>query len=140
MSSSKHNMIHALEFECQTPLMFYERCASCAQFHKDCPDLSLGIEVLRGKKKIVYNNDVQFEKSLLAQSFNCLTPLYYIENTRKSCAHRGRCREEGLLIALLSGKKKLVHAQKKALEFPRLARRTEKENVLEKKVQKTAAS
>ncbi len=140
MSSSEHNMIHALEFECQTPLMFYERCASCARFNKDCKDLSLGIEILRGKKKIVYDNDIQSEESLLAQSFNCLTPLYYFENTRKNCAHRGRCREEGLLIALLSGKKKLVYVQKKALEFPRLARRTEKEGVLESKVQRTAAS
>ena len=94
MSSSKHNMIHALEFECQTPLKFYERCSSCARFDTDCPDLSLGIEILRGKKKIVYDNDVQSEESLLAQAFNCLTPLYYFENTRKNCAHRGRCREE----------------------------------------------
>ena len=140
MSSGKHNMIHALEFECQTPLLFYEKCASCPRVNADCPDLLLGIEVLRGKKKIVYDGNDNSEDSLSATSFNCLTPLYYFEKTRENCAHRGRCREEGLLIALLSGKKKLVYAQKKALEFPRLARRIEKEGVLERKIQKTVTS
>ncbi len=139
MCSGKHNMIHALEFECQTPFLFYEKCASCPRFIENCPDLLLGIELLRGKKKIVYNPNDNSEDSLSATSFNCLTPLYYFEKTRKNCAHHGRCREEGLLIALLSGKKKLVFSKKKTIEFPRIIRRYKKEDIVVGKVQKTAA-
>ena len=138
MKKSKHSMIHALEFECQTPQKFYENCASCPRFIDDCPDLALGMAILRGKKKIVYSEELKTDDTVDASSFNCLAPLYYIEKTRQNCAHQGRCREEGLLIALLSGKKEMVYAQKKAVEFPRLARRFEKEDIREKQAPKMA--
>jgi hypothetical protein len=75
-----------------------------------------------------------------AGSFNCLAPLYYIEKTRLNCAHQGRCREEGLLIALLSGKKEMVYAQKKAVEFPHIARRHEKKDIRKGEIQKVVGS
>jgi hypothetical protein len=140
MKRSKPAMIHALEFECQTPQKFYENCASCPRFTDDCPDLALGIEILRGKKKIIYNEELQDKDTVDARSFNCLAPLYYIEKTRQNCAHQGRCREEGLLIALLSGKKEMVYAQKKAVEFPRLERRHEKKDIREGEIQTMVVS
>lgn len=140
MKRSKPGMIHALEFECQTPQKFYENCASCPRFTDNCTDLALGIAILRGKKKIVYNEEIQTKDTVDARSFNCLAPLYYIEKTRQNCAHQGRCREEGLLIALLSGRKEMVYAQKKAVEFPRLAHRHEKEDIREGEVPKAAIS
>ena len=138
MKRSKPAMIHALEFECQTPQKFYENCASCPRFANDCPDLALGMAILRGKKKIVYSEELKTDDTVDASSFNCLAPLYYIEKTRQNCAHQGRCREEGLLIALLSGKKEMVYAQKKAVEFPRLERRRKKTDIREKQVPKVA--
>jgi hypothetical protein len=140
MEKNTHRMIHALEFECQTPQKFYEHCAACPQFTENCPDLALGIAILRGKKKIVYNEELKTKDTVDAKSFNCLAPLYYIQKTRQNCAHQGRCREEGLLIALLSGKKEMVYAQKKAVEFPRLARRLEKEDIREGEAPKAVVS
>ncbi len=110
-------LIHALEFSCQSPLKFYQRCSSCAWFGDDCVDLELGRDILRGKKKLVYSRD-NLEDVVYAGSFKCLAPLYYFEKSRSKCAHRGRCREEGLLLALLSGKKKLVYSKKIAIELP----------------------
>jgi hypothetical protein len=111
-------VVHALEFECQAPLRFYEHCASCPRFHEDCPDLALGREILRGKKKVVYNGDARLEDEVNVGDFRCLAPLYYFEKSRKNCAHEGRCREEGLLLALLSGKKSLDYSQKSAIQLP----------------------
>jgi len=118
MKNNKSGMIHVLEFNCQAPLNFYEHCISCARFGDDCPELKLGIELLRGKKKLVYNEDLQSEDTIHISQFNCLAPLYYFEKSRRNCAHQGRCREEGLLLALLSGKKELDYTQKTAVEFP----------------------
>ena len=140
MEKNAPGMIHALEFECQTPQKFYEHCAACPRFTENCPDLALGIAILRGKKKIVYNEELQTKDTVDAKSFKCLAPLYYIQKTRQNCAHQGRCREEGLLIALLSGKKEMVYAQKKAVEFPHLARRHEKKDIREGEVQKVVIS
>jgi hypothetical protein len=50
MKSGKSGAIHALEFTCQAPLKFYEHCNSCPRFGDDCPELALGVELLRGKK------------------------------------------------------------------------------------------
>jgi len=82
----------------------------------------MGKEVLRGKKKIAYGNE-RAEDSIHVSAFNCLTPLYYFEKSRKKCAHAGRCREEGLLLALLDGKKTLDYSHKEVTELPRVRRR-----------------
>ncbi len=125
MEDYRAGTIHALEFSCQAPLKFYERCSNCARFADECPDLELGKDILRGKKKLVYAKDSS-EDGVHATSFKCLAPLYYFEKTRSKCAHEGRCREEGLLLALLSGKKNLVYTQKAAIEIPlRKVRRKE---------------
>jgi len=118
MNTRKPKTIHATEFNCQTPLKFYEHCASCSRFD-GCPDLALIKEVLRMKKGVNYNRDVYSARGELegsrysvdANVFNCLAPLYFFEKTRKKCAHEGRCREEGLLLALLAGKKALEYSQ-----------------------------
>lgn len=109
--------IHALEFSCQSPLRFYERCSSCPRFKGNCPDLKLGVEILRGKIKLTYGNDGS-QDCVHASSFNCLAPLYYFEKTRSNCAHQGRCREEGLLLALLTGKKTLDCSEKQVIPLP----------------------
>lgn len=119
MTNGHSGMIHALEFGCQAPLRFYEHCAACPRFGESCDDLRLGRDVLRGKKKLVYNTDDYDEGSVHASSFKCVAPLYYFEKTRSACGHKGRCREEGLLLALLSGKKELSFAQKVPIELPR---------------------
>lgn len=135
MKSKHSGTIHALEFGCQAPLKFYEHCASCARFGDDCPDLALGREVLRGKKRIVYDGEPLPEDSISATAFKCLAPLYYFEKSRKACAHQGRCREEGLLLALLNGKKELVYAQKEAIKLPRLTPRLEEVETREEMIQ-----
>jgi len=114
--------ISVLEFGCQAPLRFFEHCARCPRFGDDCQDLVMGKEILRGKKKIAYGND-QTEDSIAVSAFSCLTPLYYFERSRKKCAHAGRCREEGLLLALLDGKKILDYSHKEVTELPRIRRR-----------------
>jgi hypothetical protein len=113
--------ISVLEFGCQAPLRFFEHCAACPRFEDDCPDLKMGKEVLSGKKKIVYGYQ-QGEDAIHIGAFNCLTPLYYFERTRKKCGHAGRCREEGLLLALLDGKKALDYSHKEVTELPRRRR------------------
>ena len=140
MTKSASGMVHALEFDCQAPLKFYEHCSSCPRFDDECPDLALGKEILRKKKKVVYNNDFDSNDSVHASAFNCLAPLNYFEKSRKKCAHQGRCREEGLLLALLSGKKELVYTQKTVVQFPNLKRRYEELETLEKATQETAKS
>lgn len=114
--------ISVLEFGCQAPLRFFEHCARCPRFEDDCPDLKMGKEILSGKKKIVYRYQ-QGEDAIHMSAFNCLTPLYYFERTRKKCGHAGRCREEGLLLALLDGKKTLDYSHKEVTELPRVRRR-----------------
>jgi hypothetical protein len=136
MKSKRSGTIHALEFACQAPLRFYEHCASCARFGDECPDLALGKEVLRGKKRIVYSGEPLSEDSVDVKAFKCLAPLYYFEKTRKSCAHQGRCREEGLLLALLGGKKELVYAQKEAIQLALLRPRQEEAETREKVAQR----
>ncbi len=119
MKSRKSGVIHATEFSCQTPLKFYEHCSSCPQFD-GCSDLALIKEILRMKKDVNYNRDLYSARGELEGSrysvdsnvFNCFAPLYFFEKTRKKCPHEGRCREEGLLLALLTGKKKLDYSQK----------------------------
>ena len=58
--------------------------------------------------------------SIHMSAFNCLAPLYYIEHSRIKCPHAGRCREEGLLLALLDGRKVLDYSHKKIIELPRV--------------------
>jgi hypothetical protein len=109
--------VHVLEFGCQAPLKFYEHCQACARFGDECPDLNLGMEILRGKKKLVFEQAAPGE-GVHASSFKCLAPLYYFEKSRLSCAHEGRCREEGLLLALLGGKRKLDYSQPTVISLP----------------------
>jgi hypothetical protein len=109
--------VHVLEFGCQAPLRFYEHCSTCPRFGEDCPDLQLGLEILRGKQKLVYEQ-VPPGEGIQAGSFKCLAPLAYFEQSRLSCAHEGRCREEGLLLALLTGKRHLDYSQISAIELP----------------------
>ena len=122
MARKSSKTISVLEFGCQAPLRFFEHCVSCARFGDDCPDLAMGKEVLRGKKKIAYT-DEQAEDTISLSTFNCLTPLYYFERSRKKCAHSGRCREEGLLLALLDGKRTLDYSHKEVADLPRIRRR-----------------
>ena len=114
--------ISILEFGCLAPLKFFEHCSNCARFGDNCPDLSLGKDILRGKKKIAYGDD-QTDDAVHITAFNCLTPLYYFERSRNKCAHEGRCREEGLLLALLDGKKTLDYSHKEVTELPKVRRR-----------------
>ncbi|UCD87012.1 MAG: hypothetical protein JSV01_04400 [Desulfobacterales bacterium] len=109
--------ISVLEFRHPAPVKFFEHCAKCARFGDDCPDLKLGREVLRGKKKVAYGDEVSRD-SIHMSAFNCLAPLYYIERSRIKCAYAGRCREEGLLLALLDGKRVLDYSCKKIIELP----------------------
>ena len=124
MNSKNSKIIHATEFHCQTPLKFYEHCRSCPQFDK-CPDLALIKEVLRMEKSINYNRELYSARGVLEGSrhsvdstaFHCVAPLSYFEKTRKKCPHEGHCREEGLLLALLTGKKKLDYNHKVIIEL-----------------------
>ncbi|MEW6665683.1 MAG: hypothetical protein AB1512_10755 [Thermodesulfobacteriota bacterium] len=119
MGNSRRKGIHVLEFECEHPLRFYGRCSACARFGEGCADLSVGAELLRGKRRLVYNADeAEREGVVYAGAFNCTAPLRYFEATRKACGHEGKCREEGLLIALLSGKKGLEHGHKEIAGLP----------------------
>ncbi len=113
--------ISVLEFVCQAPLRFFEHCARCPRFGDDCPDLTLGKEVLSGRKRIEYRYQ-RGKDTIPVSAFNCLAPLYYFERSRKKCGHAGRCREEGLLLALLNGKKTLDYSHKEATELPRVRR------------------
>ena len=131
MKRDVSGMIHALEFGCQTPLKFYEHCSSCPRFDDSCPDLMLGKEVLSGKKKLAYSREKQGEGKVHVDTFDCAAPLYYLEKTRKTCGHEGRCREEGLLLALLSGKKELDYRQKTALELPSIKTRSKEKKTQE---------
>lgn len=119
MGNGKSRMVHVLEFGCQAPLKFYLHCSACPQSEEDCTDLMLGKEILGGKKKLVYNGTDYVEGSVHASSFNCTAPLQYFEKSKKKCGHMGRCREEGLLLALLSGKRGLDYSQKTTIEIPR---------------------
>ncbi len=125
MEGTRRGTIHVMEFGCESPIRFYERCGACPRFD-NCPDLALGKEILRGKNQIDYHAEGGLGEGVDAKKFNCLAPLNYFEKTRKMCAHKGRCREEGLLLALLSGKKKLDYAQKTAIQFPRPMHREKK--------------
>ena len=130
MVNRSSKTISVLEFGCQAPIRFFEHCAGCPRFGDECPDLAIGKDVLRGKKKIAYGNE-QAEDTIHVSAFNCLTPLYYFEHSRKKCAHAGRCREEGLLLALLDGKKILDYTHKEVTELPRVRRRKVAKRVAE---------
>ena len=118
MRRRRSRKISVLEFRHQAPLRFFEHCAKCARFGNHCPDLALGKEVLRGKKKIAYGDEAA-EDSIHMSAFSCQAPLYYIERCRMKCPRGGRCREEGLLLALLDGKKVLDYSYKKIIKLPR---------------------
>ena len=130
MVNRSSKTISVLEFGCLAPIRFFEHCAGCARFGDECPDLAIGKDVLRGKKKIAYGNE-HTEDTIHVSAFNCLTPLYYFEHSRKKCAHAGRCREEGLLLALLDGKKILDYTHKEVTELPRVRRRKVAKRVAE---------
>jgi hypothetical protein len=135
MTTYRSEKIHALEFGCQAPLKFYEHCKACPRFGDECPDLELGKEILRGKKKIAYAQGSS-EDEVPVGSFKCQAPVYYFEKTRTACAHLGRCREEGLLLALLSGKKKLDYSQAEVI--PLAARRAKRAAETVEKAAETA--
>lgn len=117
--AGKQRGIHAQEFGCQAPLRFYERCTACPRYGEHCADLLLGKELLQGRKKLVYTEDGdQPKETIFAGQFTCSAPLRYYEATRDSCGHGGRCREEGLLISLLCGRKGLDYRQKEVTTLP----------------------
>jgi NADH-quinone oxidoreductase subunit F len=103
-------IVRVTEFGCEAPMRFYEHCVACPQFEGGCPDLALSRTLLEGKKKLVFSKEVDPENTVSVQAFRCLTPLSYFEKSRNMCGREGRCREEGLLVDLLSGKKVLVHS------------------------------
>ncbi len=125
MAGKRSKSINVVElFGCTAPLKFYERCAACVRFHDNCSDLALGIDILRRSKKIEYSIDGKSDASSIHISdFKCSAPIYYYERTRKKCPHTGRCREEGLLLALLTRKKTLDYSHKEVIEFPAVRRR-----------------
>jgi hypothetical protein len=131
--------IHALEFGCEAPLRFFEHCTACPRFDDACPDLILGKEILRGKKKVAYGRTHE-EDAVRADEFNCLAPIYYFERSRKNCGHAGRCREEGLLLALLDGKKALDYSRKEVTELPKVRKRKVAKVAKAKTRKATAAS
>ncbi|MFW6114812.1 MAG: hypothetical protein ACOC6E_00785 [Thermodesulfobacteriota bacterium] len=118
MNTRKPDTIHVREFRCQTPLKFYEHCSSCPRF-EGCSDLALLTEVLRMGKRVNYDRNLSSARgeregvrhSVDASEFHCLRALYFFEKTRMECPHEGRCREEGLLLALLKGKRRLDYAK-----------------------------
>jgi hypothetical protein len=136
MKSDGSATVHALEFGCLAPLIFYQRCSSCVRFSDGCPDLERGKEILHGGKKLVYTID-HSEDGIRASSFTCLAPLSYFEKSRSNCGHKGRCREEGLLLTLLSGRKQLTYTRKTAIQLPRRKPRA-KEAVTPEIAEKTA--
>ena len=140
MKSNTTGVIHVFEFECQAPLNFYEHCKKCPRFEDNCPDLSLGVEILRRKKKIDYSGEFLSEEYVDVKAFNCQAPLNYFEKTRKKCGHQGRCREEGLLLALLNGNKIIDYSQKTAIQFPGIQRRGKKMAIPEVMEKKRAVS
>ena len=140
MKNTATKMIHVLQFECGAPLNFFEHCNKCPRFSNDCPDLSLGIDILKRKKKIDYSGELLSEEYVNAKAFNCQAPLNYFEKTRKKCGHQGRCREEGLLLALLTGNKTIDYSQKTAIQFPSIKRRRKKTALSEVARKKKAAS
>jgi hypothetical protein len=130
MKSSKRTGIHVLEFRCEHPLKFYEHCSACARFGDGCTDLAMGEEILRGKKHLVYNeNEDPADGIVFAGAFKCTAPLKYFEATRRACGHEGKCREEGLLLALLSGNKGLDYSEKVVHSLARKRRAGEEEVV-----------
>jgi len=52
------------------------------------------------------------KKSISVQEFGCLSPLRFFEHCIIKCPQGGRCRERGLLLALLSGKKVLDYSRR----------------------------
>jgi hypothetical protein len=97
----------------------------------------MGKEILRGRKKVAYGDD-QGEDTIPATAFHCLAPLRYFERSRKKCGHAGRCREEGLLLALLDRKKTLDYSQKDVAELSSIRRKVAK--VAKAKGKRAAAS
>ena len=47
--------ISPLEFDCQSPLKFYEHCKKCARFSDDCHYLKMGLELLLREKVLRYD-------------------------------------------------------------------------------------
>jgi hypothetical protein len=47
--------IHALEFDCEAPLRFYEHCKKCDRFYDGCPYLKMGLELLQREKNLCYS-------------------------------------------------------------------------------------
>ena len=103
-------IIRILEFGCESPVKFYEHCAACPQFEGGCADLDLSRDLLEGKKKLVFSDQASSKDTVNAHEFKCVTPLSYFEKSRNTCGRQGRCREEGLLVDLLSGAKVLVRS------------------------------
>ena len=145
MNMKPSHTISAAEFGCSAPLKFYEHCCSCPRFD-GCPDLVLLVEILRLKKELNYNKDVYSARGTLegskhsvdANVFDCLAPLYFFEKTRKKCPREGRCREEGLLLALLMEKKKLDYSPKVPIRLPGLKPRFKGTKAQELDMQVTA--
>jgi len=103
-------IIRAMEFGCEAPKKFYEHCVMCPQFSEGCPDLALSTEILEGKKKVVFSSKLDSEDSINANVFKCTSALSYFEKSRQLCGREGRCREEGFLGDLLTGRRELIYS------------------------------
>jgi hypothetical protein len=51
--------ISPLEFDCQSPLKFYEHCKKCARFSDDCHYLKMGLELLLHEKVLRYDTNAE---------------------------------------------------------------------------------
>jgi hypothetical protein len=117
MRTKTPRKIKVLQFTCMAAVRFFERCAACPRFKDDCRDLKLGKKILRGQKRLSYGVEPA-KGTIHVNAFNCLAPLHYIDLSRIACPHHGRCRGEGLLLALLDGKAVLDYSRREIIELP----------------------
>ena len=62
--SNTTGCISPLEFDCQSPLKFYEHCKKCARFSDDCHYLKMGLELLLREKVLRYDANVASPKEI----------------------------------------------------------------------------
>lgn len=64
VNSNTTGCISPLEFDCQSPLKFYEHCKKCARFSDDCHYLKMGLELLLHEKILRYDANVESLKEI----------------------------------------------------------------------------
>lgn len=58
-TSNSTGCISPIEFDCQSPLKFYEHCKTCPRFNDDCRYLKMGLELLLREKVLRYDLNVE---------------------------------------------------------------------------------